>query len=173
MRSEAQRAYATLLYVRSMLNLDAEEYRAVRASAARLPTEKGTQTMWRKKLLTTTALVLTMTATATAQSFALPSTVQIEGPDGQKIGTATTSGNMTVYRDAKGQLTGSSTIATDGTRTHYDPHGKITGTSTVSGNVMTNRDAAGEITGTITTEGNARTIRDAAGQLVGKMESRK
>jgi hypothetical protein len=55
----------------------------------------------------------------------LPTTVEIKKPDGQFVGTATRWGNSIVYRDANGEIAGSSILATDGKQTHYDPHGKI------------------------------------------------
>jgi hypothetical protein len=76
-----------------------------------------------RKLLFAAALSL-VTSVATAQRE-MPKTVEIKAPDGQIVGTATRSGNTIVYRDAKGEIAGSSTIAADGKQTHYDPHGKI------------------------------------------------
>jgi YD repeat-containing protein len=124
----------------------------------------------RKLLLATTLAVVTTTAIAQSP---MPQTTVIKDPDGRIIGTATLSGDMIVYRDANGGLTGSSRVAADGTETFYDPNGKVTGTSTTSGNVTTIRNSEGEITSTRTREGSAMIVRDAAGQIVGKGEPAK
>ena len=121
-----------------------------------------------RKLLLATALAV-VTTTATAQE-PMPRTINIKNPDGQVIGTATVWENTTVYRDANGELTGSSKVAPDGSATYYDPNGKLTQTSTIDGNVTTVRNNAGEITSTRTREGNVTIIRDPAGQVVGKGE---
>jgi hypothetical protein len=75
------------------------------------------------KLLLAAALSLA-TSAATAQRE-MPTTVEIKAPDGQLVGTATRWRNSIVYRDANGEIAGSSIIAIDGTQTHYDPHGKV------------------------------------------------
>ena len=121
-----------------------------------------------RTLLLATALAV-VTTTATAQQ-SLPRTTIIKNPDGQVISTATTWGNTTVYRDANGELTGSSKVAPDGSVTYYDPNGKVTETATTDGNVTTVRNNAGEITSTRTREGDVTVIRDPAGQVVGKAE---
>src|SRR5215467_6235303 len=45
--------------------------------------------------------------------------------DGKVIGTATTFGNRIYVRDLKGELFMTIVIDRDGTRTIYDPHGKV------------------------------------------------
>ena len=107
-----------------------------------------------------------------SQQFTPPRTTVIKDAEGRTVSTATTWGNITVYRNADGELTGSSKITADGTTTYYDPNGKVTGTATTEGNVTTIRNAAGEVTGTRTQEGNATVIRDAKGRLLGKTEPR-
>jgi YD repeat-containing protein len=126
----------------------------------------------RKLLCATVALTFATTAVAQQPIFSpldhLPRTVIIQDPDGKTVGSATISGNITVYRDANGELTGSSKITPDGTKTFYDVNGKVTATNTTSGNVITNRDAAGQITGTISIEKDGtKILRDASGQIVG------
>jgi YD repeat-containing protein len=104
-------------------------------------------------------------------------TVTIKSPEGQIVGTATTSGNTIYYRDANGELTGTAKIAADGTRTIYDPNNKLIGTTTVTdnGNVATTRDADGKII-SITTRApdGTTTTRDANGNVMasGKEEQR-
>jgi YD repeat-containing protein len=99
-----------------------------------------------------------------------PWTTVIKDAEGRTVSTATTWGNITVYRNADGELTGSSKITADGTTTYYDPNGKVTGTATTEGNVTTIRNTAGEVTGTRTQEGDATVIRDAEGRIIGKTE---
>ena len=124
----------------------------------------------RKLLLATTLAVVTTTAIAQSP---MPQTTVIKKPDGRIIGTATLWRDTIVYRDAKGELTGSSRVAADGTETFYDPSGKVTGTSTTSGNVTTLRNSEGKITSTRTREGLTTIVRDGAGQIVGKGEPAK
>jgi len=124
----------------------------------------------RKLLLATTFAVVSTTAIAQSP---MPQTTVIKGPDGRIMGTATISGDTIYYRDAKGELTGSSRVAADGTETYYDPRGKVTATSTTSGNVTTIRNSEGEITSTRTREGSATIVRDATGRIVGKGEPAK
>jgi Tfp pilus assembly protein FimT len=68
---------------------------------------------------------LSLTTSAAIAQRSMPVTVEIKEPGGRVVGTATRSGNMIVYRDARGEIAGSSTIAADGKQTHYDPHGKV------------------------------------------------
>jgi YD repeat-containing protein len=105
----------------------------------------------------------------------VPHTAIIKSPEGQIVGTATTSDNMVYFRDAKGELTGTAKIAPDGTRTIYDPNGKLIGTTTTTGNTATTRDAGGQIISITTREPDGTTTtRDANGKIIaaGKEEQR-
>ena len=89
---------------------------------------------------------------------------------GKVIGTATTDGNRTVYRDASGKVTGTAT--TNGNKTTYrDSSGRTTGTATENGNRTTFRDSSGKTTGTATTNGNRTTFREATGASAGSATS--
>lgn len=77
--------------------------------------------------------------------YELPKTNVIKTPDGTVIGTATGSGNVVVYRNAKGELTGSSRVTADNEITYYDPHGTIVKIATISDGKLIMRNAAGEI----------------------------
>jgi YD repeat-containing protein len=122
----------------------------------------------------TLIIALTLaTITAAAAQSPIPRTATFFGPDGQSIGTATTTGNTTYFRDANGELIGSSTLDANGLQTFYDPSGKITSTATKSGNVMTRRDADGKVIGTTTLEDDGTaTVRDAEGKVTGTGKTR-
>jgi YD repeat-containing protein len=115
-------------------------------------------------------LLLAAIATATMAQSSLPETTVIKDPAGHTISTVTTWGATSVFRNAAGELTGSSKIADGKITTYYDPSGVITGTATTTGNVTTMYNAEGAITGTRTREGNVTVIRNAAGEVIGKSE---
>jgi len=80
------------------------------------------------KLILAAALSLVTSATVAQLSppGQLPKTITITNKaTGDKIGTATISGNRAVLRDGKNELIGTLVVERDGTRTFYDPHGKI------------------------------------------------
>jgi hypothetical protein len=52
------------------------------------------------------------------------------GADGRRTGTASTSGNMTTYRDSFGRNVGTGTTDSAGTTTFRDGSGRTTGTRT-------------------------------------------
>jgi len=54
-----------------------------------------------------------------------PTTGPFTNKDGKVIGTATTWRNRIYVRDLKGELYMTIVIDRDGTRTIYDPHGKM------------------------------------------------
>lgn len=93
-----------------------------------------------KIILTITILLLTAVAFCDERET-------IRDATGKVVGTATTSGNKTIYRDATGKTTGTATK--DGNRTIYrDATGKTVGTATESGSGTTYRDATGKTVGT-------------------------
>jgi hypothetical protein len=69
-------------------------------------------------------ILASVTAAAAAQT-PMPRTVPFNDKDGNQIGTATFSGDKIYLRDLKGEFIATVAIAADGTRTLYDPHGKI------------------------------------------------
>jgi hypothetical protein len=78
------------------------------------------------------ALVMLASPAAAQQSFLLlphfemPRTIPWTNParDGD-VGTATFSGNRVYFRDSKGEHVSTMVVGPGGTRTMYDPHGKV------------------------------------------------
>ena len=68
---------------------------------------------------------LAMLATATAQPNPLAQAGQITNKKGENIGTVTQTGNHFYLRDLKGEHFATIVIERDGTRTLYDPSGKV------------------------------------------------
>lgn len=95
----------------------------------------------------TTAAQMSFAQTSFAQSQ-LPITIPIKTPQGEIIGTATTNpnDNVIVFRDAKGELTGSARVTKDAI-TYYDVHGKITHSATMRDNELVVQDADGKVIG--------------------------
>jgi YD repeat-containing protein len=121
------------------------------------------------KMLFLTVALFAPTAMAQSLTPSPPTTrtMTIKSPEGQIVGTATTSGNTIYYRDGKGELTGTAKIATDGSRTLYDPSGKVMGITSVSGNVATTRNPDGNIISTTTRDADGTTTtRDAKGNVM-------
>src|SRR5262249_46001578 len=52
----------------------------------------------------------------------------LRGASGRTIGTATQSGNQTIYRDDRGRTTGSATTDSAGNTVYRDDRGRTTGT---------------------------------------------
>lgn len=72
----------------------------------------------------------------------LPTTIKIVGPNKQLLATATTGPFGTTFRDAKGELLGTTNLDRQtGIRSYYDPNGKVL--YTVKDGVL--RDASGQI----------------------------
>jgi len=74
------------------------------------------------------ALILVVTP-----ALATPAAAQQQrfyGPDGRSVGTATTSGNVTTFRDASGRTTSTATTDSQGTTTFRDSRGVTIGRST-------------------------------------------
>ena len=71
------------------------------------------------------ALTFAMITTAAAQIIPTPRTVPFNDASGKAIGTATFWGRRMTLRDGKGDLIGTVTLDADGTKTLYDPNGKI------------------------------------------------
>jgi hypothetical protein len=70
--------------------------------------------------------LFTMLTTASAQYAPLPVTVQLHNKATKEpIGTATFSDNRIYFRDKNGEHYATIEIAPDGTRTTYDPSGKV------------------------------------------------
>jgi YD repeat-containing protein len=76
-----------------------------------------------KRLLVTLAAILALSQAALGQD-----THRLYGPNGQSLGTFTTSGNTTIFYDERGSKTGSATTI-GGTTTFYGPQGQVTGHS--------------------------------------------
>lgn len=70
------------------------------------------------------ALLLMITPAWSQSSFEMPKTKQLT-QDGKPIGTATFHGNRVYLRDTKQQHYATIQFNPDGTRTAYDPNGKI------------------------------------------------
>jgi hypothetical protein len=70
------------------------------------------------------AITLALIAPAVAQHV-MPRTVPLMGKDGQQIGTATFAGPRIFLRDNKNEIFVQIVIEPDGTRTMYDPNGKV------------------------------------------------
>jgi len=117
------------------------------------------------------AALLLATGSGPAQSQlgqTLPQRAEIKDASGQVVATATTWGTQTVYRNAEGELTGSSKIA-DGKMTFYDPNGKITRVVTQENRTFTHRNATGEVLFTVTLDKDGAVIyRDATGNVLNK-----
>src|SRR5207344_2872731 len=65
--------------------------------------------------------------------------------------------NSTTYRNSTGQITGTVTTDSNGTKTFRDGSGRTTGTATTDSNGTTTfRDASGRTTGTATSRGDRR-----------------
>jgi hypothetical protein len=99
------------------------------------------------------AITLAMTTVAAAQTeslffppiftpgTALPRTIKIVDPDKQLLATATIGPFGTTFRNAKGELLGSTAVDRQtGIRSYYDPNGKVL--YTVKDGVL--RDASGQ-----------------------------
>lgn len=73
-----------------------------------------------------TPVLLALLTTASAQHLPLPATVQLHNrATKESLGTATFSGNRIYMRDKNGEHYATIEIAPDGTRTTYDPTGKV------------------------------------------------
>jgi hypothetical protein len=74
----------------------------------------------------TLIIALMMTTAAAAQDpTQMPKTVPFTAANGDIIGSATFSSNHIYIRDTKGEPIATIVVDRDGTRTIYDPHGKI------------------------------------------------
>ena len=73
------------------------------------------------------SLILLFTlAMITAASAQMPQTVPLKSNQtGEAIGTATMSGSHIYFRDLKGELIATIVVDKDGTKTMYDPSGKV------------------------------------------------
>jgi YD repeat-containing protein len=80
-----------------------------------------------KRLAATLIAVLALSQAALGQDRE-PSTYRLYGPQGQSLGTFSTSGNTTIFYDERGSKTGSATTI-GGTTTFYGPQGQVTGHS--------------------------------------------
>lgn len=82
------------------------------------------------------SLVLFTAALASCQVPLRPASAQqspqqtFRDASGRTIGTATTSGNQTIYRDSRGNTTGSATVDSAGNTVYRDNRGSTTGTLT-------------------------------------------
>jgi len=70
-------------------------------------------------------LLLLLSTVAAGAQTPMPKTVPMNDKSGQQVGTATFSGNRVYLRDSRGELIAQIVIDRDGTRTMYDPHGKV------------------------------------------------
>jgi len=70
-------------------------------------------------------IFLAISTAASAQGFSLPQTVPWTDRDGKPIGTATIFGLHMYLRDLNGELVATVVVERDGTKTLYDPHGKV------------------------------------------------
>ena len=52
-------------------------------------------------------------------------TIVLNGPSGERTGTATIHGNRTYIRNLKGEHVSTIVIESDGSKTLYDPNGKV------------------------------------------------
>jgi hypothetical protein len=83
------------------------------------------------KLKLAIVLVVGTIAPATAQTLSWPASPTLPAMgtftdvDGKQIGTTATMGNRIYIRDLKGEHLATIVIEADGTRTIYDPHGKV------------------------------------------------
>jgi hypothetical protein len=79
----------------------------------------------------------------------------------------------TTFRTSTGQISGTATTDSNGTRTFRDGSGRITGTATTDSNgTKTFRDGTGRTTGTATIDSNGTTtFRDASGRTTGTATS--
>lgn len=69
---------------------------------------------------------LVMMTAALAQNYVAPRTIKLVNKDTQEvIGTVTMSDNRLYYRDMKGEHFATVQVHKDGTRTMYDPSGKV------------------------------------------------
>jgi hypothetical protein len=74
------------------------------------------------KVIAFAIILATTSSLAVAQ---VPQTVPLTGKDGQKIGTATFSGNRIFLRNLQNEIFAQIVFERDGTRTMYDVHGKV------------------------------------------------
>lgn len=92
------------------------------------------------------AITLSLILPAAAQD--IPKTVELKNASGEVVGTATFSGDgATTYRDAKGELAGSSRIS-NGRITFYDPSGNVVRVITREKNTLVIHDRDGRVIGT-------------------------
>lgn len=71
------------------------------------------------------ALLVAMSTTVAAQSMPLPRTGPWTDANGEVIGTVTIDGLRMYLRTTEGKLVVTIVIGADGTKTMYDPDGKI------------------------------------------------
>jgi len=122
-------------------------------------------------MLKATAVItglLTASATAAVAQYEMPKTFNLTDKNGIFTGTATMWGNKTTYRDAKGELVGS-TVIENNVVTYYTPDGKVVRSVVVTkgGTHLVHRNAEGVITGSATMEQNGDfTYRDANGNII-------
>jgi hypothetical protein len=79
-------------------------------------------------VLTMVLITLTFTSLLIVPTLAqhiFPRTVPLLGKDGEKIGTATFSGNRIFLRNPQNEIFAQIVVDADGTRTMYDAHGKV------------------------------------------------
>jgi len=87
---------------------------------------KLTVTLAAFTLLWSLGVVRAQTSLILPPNLSIPLTVPLtDNKDGKQIGTATFSDNHIYLRHSNGEFMATVEIARDGTRTLYDPHGKI------------------------------------------------
>ena len=70
--------------------------------------------------------VLASVCAAQAQTYKPPVTIQLNAKsNGERVGTATVSGNRVYLHNAGGDFLGTIEHGKDGTRTFYNPNGKV------------------------------------------------
>ena len=72
-----------------------------------------------------TALALVTTVPAAAQQYELPRTIVLKNPQGETVGFGTQTGNRIVIRNTNKVLLGTVVLNEDGSKTLYDPDGKL------------------------------------------------
>jgi hypothetical protein len=85
------------------------------------------------------AFMLTTATMAQAQLLSdipirssIPKTIKFLNPQNEIVGTATVNDNTIYFRDKNGEHYATMVVAKDGTKTFYDPSGKIVDPSTLS-----------------------------------------